>query len=458
MAEHFDVIVIGAGQAGPAMAARCGKQGLKTALIERGELGGTCVNNGCVPTKTLVASARVAAVARRAAEYGVLLDTTPRVDMQRVMARKNAVVQASRNGLETWMGAAKNVTLIRGHARFSGAHTLDVDGRQLTAEKIYINVGARPTVPNISGLSAVPYLDNIGMMTLDAVPEHLIIIGGSYIGLEFAQIMRRFGAQVTVCEMGARLISREDEDVSEEVQAILEREGISVRTGANCLAVERRGDKLQVAVSCDAGAPFVEGTHLLVATGRTPNTDDLGLQIAGIALDARGYITVNDKLETNVPGVFALGDVNGRGAFTHTSWNDYEIAAANAFDGAERRVSSRISTYALFIDPPLGRVGMSMAEARASKRELLVAKMPMSRVGRAREMGETQGFMKVIVDAGTKRILGAAILGVSGDEVVQSLLEVMAADAPYTSISQGMHIHPTVCELLPTLLEALKPA
>ena len=457
MSEHFDVIVIGAGQAGPPLAARCGREGLKVALIERDQMGGTCVNNGCVPTKTLVASARVAALARRAAEYGVMLDQPPRVDMVRVKARKDAIVEASRAGVTNWMAGTKNVSVIHGHARFSGAHQIEVGGRTLSAKRIFINVGGRPTTTKLAGIEGVPYLNNVSMMEVDFVPQHLIVVGGSYIGLEFAQIYRRFGAEVTVCEMGPRLIGREDEDVSDEVRAILEREGIAVRTGATCLSVARRDNGVTVGAACDTGVPNIEGSHLLLATGRTPNTGDLGLDRAGIVADAHGFITVNDELETNVSGVYAVGDVNGRGAFTHTSWNDYEIVAANLFDGDSRRVTDRIPTYALFTDPPLGRVGMSFKEARASGRPLLGAKMPMTRVGRAREAGETQGFMKIVVDTETRRILGAAVLGLSGDEVVQSILEVMAADVAYTSISRGMHIHPTVTELVPTLLEGLKP-
>ena len=457
MNEHVDVIVIGAGQAGPPLAARCGTEGLKTVLIEREQMGGTCVNNGCIPTKTLLASARVAALARRAAEYGVMLDQGVRIDMPAVKARKDAIVQASRTGVTKWMANAKNVSVIHGQARFTGAHEIEVGGRKLTADRIFINVGGRPSTPTLTGMDSVPFLNNISMMDVDFVPAHLIVIGGSYIGLEFAQMYRRFGAEVTVCEMGPRLIGREDEDVSDEVRAILEREGVTVRTGATCLSVERQGSGVTVGVECDSGAPKMEGSHLLIATGRTPNTEDLGLDRAGIATDKRGYISVNDQLETSTPGVYALGDVNGRGAFTHTAWNDYEIVAANLFDGGTRRVTDRITAYALFTDPPLGRIGMSFNEARATGRPLLAAKMPMTRVGRAREAGETQGFMKIVVDAETKRILGAALLGLSGDEVVQSILEVMVADAPYTSINRGVHIHPTVSELLPTLLEGLKP-
>ncbi len=457
MNETVDVIVIGAGQAGPAMAARCGREGLKTILIESGEMGGTCVNNGCIPTKTLVASARVAAMARRAADYGVSLGSAVSVDMARVIARKDTIVAASRKGVGDWMDAAKNVSVLHGHARFVGPHTVEVNGKILSAERIFINVGGRPFAPPLTGLDSVPYLDNIGMMSLTGLPKHLIVIGGSYIGLEFAQMYRRFGSEVTVCEMGPRLIGREDADVSDEMRAILEREGINVQTGAQCLAVEKRGDRIVVGLSCDPGAPQLEGTHLLVATGRRPNTGELGLDAAGIRMNPRGFIEVDDQLETSVPGVWALGDVNGKGAFTHTSWNDYEIVAANLFNHGKRRVTDRIPTYALFTDPPLGRCGMTLQEAQSSGRPLLMAKMPMTRVGRAREAGETQGFMKVIVDAETQRILGAALLGLSADEVVQSILQVMYADLPYTAMQNAMPIHPTVSELLPTLLEGLKP-
>ncbi len=457
MTETFDAIVIGAGQAGPALAVRCGEQGLKTAIIERKLFGGTCVNTGCVPTKTLVASARAAQIARRAADYGVMLDQPVRVDMRHVKARKDRIVMQSREGVTKWLRNARNVTVIEGHARFTGPHALVVDGRRLAAERIFINVGGRASVPDMPGIDEVPYLTNTSMMDVDYLPEHLIVIGGSYIGLEFAQMYRRFGARVTVCEMGPRLIGREDEDVSEAIREIFEREGIDVRVNAKCLNVAKRGERIGVGLDCREGAPEVEGSHLLLAVGRLPNTHDLGLEAAGIRTGERGFIEVDDGLQTSVPGVWALGDANGRGAFTHTSWNDYEIVAANLFDGAGRRVSDRIPTYALFTDPPLGRAGVTEREARASGRPLLAAKLPMTRVGRAREAGETQGFMKIVVDRETRRILGAALLGLSGDEVVQSILDVMYADQPYTVLQNAMHIHPTVTELVPTLLGGLKP-
>lgn len=457
MPEQFDVIVIGAGQAGPALAVRCGKEGLKTAIIERQRFGGTCVNNGCVPTKTLVASARAAHVARTGENYGVLTDGPVRVDMARVKARKDAVVKQSREGVRSWLDGARNVTVIEGHAQFTAPHRLRVGGRELEAPRIFINVGGRAALPEMPGIADVPFLNNERIMHLDRLPEHLIIIGGSYIGLEFAQMYRRFGSRVTVVEAGPRLIAREDEDVSAAILGILEREGIEFRLNADCIGMQLRGEKVAVSVACGDGPPLVEGTHMLLATGRVPNTHDLGLPAAGIKIDARGYIVVDEELATSAEGVYALGDCNGRGAFTHTSWNDYEIVANNLFDGASRKVSDRTPIYALFIDPPLGRVGMTHAQILASGRSALSAKMKMTRVGRAREMGETAGFMKIAVAADTKEILGAAILGVHGDEVIHSVLEVMTARQPYTVINRGVHLHPTVSELLPTLLEGLSP-
>ncbi|HEY6820406.1 MAG TPA: FAD-containing oxidoreductase [Burkholderiales bacterium] len=457
MAERFSAIVIGTGQAAPALCARLDKEGLKTALIERKLLGGTCVNVGCIPTKTLVASARAARFAQRAPDYGVKLDSPPRVDMKAVKARKDAVVRGSVEGLEKWIAGMKNVELVRGHARLTGAHAVSVGGRTLEAEKIFLNVGARASSPPIPGLDKVPVLDNVSMMEIDSVPEHLVIIGGSYIGLEFAQMYRRFGASVTVVEKAPRLIAREDEDVSEEIRAILEREGIEIRTGAECMEVRKEKGRIVVGLSCKAGAPLAEGSHLLLALGRRPNTDDLGLDKAGVQVDERGYVKVDEHCRTSVEGIWALGDCNGRGAFTHTSYNDYEIVAANLFDRDERRISDRIQAYALFIDPPLGRAGMTETEARKSGKRLLVGKMAMAHVGRAREAGETQGFMKIVVDAASKQVLGAAILGLNGDEIVHSILDVMYADKPYTTIQRAMHIHPTVSELIPTLLGKLKP-
>jgi pyruvate/2-oxoglutarate dehydrogenase complex dihydrolipoamide dehydrogenase (E3) component len=457
MSEKYDAIVIGTGQAGPALAVRLGQTGRKTAIIERKLIGGTCVNNGCIPTKTLIASARAAQVARRGADFGVVIDGPIRVDMARVKARKDAVVQESNTGVTKWITGAQNVTLINGHAHFVGPHTVRVNGSALEAPEIFINVGGRASVPDMPGLRDVAFLTNSTIMDVDFLPQHLLVIGGSYVGLEFAQMYRRFGSQVTVIEMAPRLIAREDEEVSAAVKAILEGEGIAIRLNAECLSVARHGEGVSVHLSCDDEPREVAGSHLLLAIGRVPNTDDLGLEKAGVKTNVRGYIEVDDQLRTNVPGIWALGDANGRGAFTHTSYNDYEIVAANLLDNDPRRVSDRITTYALFVDPPLGRCGMTEREVRASGRKALVGKMMMTRVGRARERSETQGFMQILVDADTKRILGAALLGIEGDEAIHCILDVMAAGAPYTAIQRAMHIHPTVSELLPTLLGNLKP-
>ncbi len=456
MAEKFDAIIIGTGQSGPSLAARMTREGMKTAIIERKLFGGTCVNVGCIPTKTLVASARAAHVARRCADYGVTIDGSIAVDMKAVKARKDAVVRQSNKGVTNWLNSMENLTVYEGHGRLEGPNSVRVNGDLLEADKIVFNVGGRANVPDMPGVNEVPYLTNSTMMDVDFLPEHLVVIGGSYIGLEFAQMYRRFGSRVTVVERGDRLISRDDEDVSEEVKTILEAEGVEVRLGSECVAFEKRGDGVAVTVSCDPAPEEVVGSHVLLAIGRRPNTDDLGLEAAGVETDARGFVVVDEQLRSNVPGIWAIGDVNGRGAFTHTSYNDYEILAANMFDNDPRRVSDRITTYGLFIDPPLGRAGMTEREARASGRKVLVGKMPMARVGRAKERGETQGFMKILIDAETKEILGAAILGIGGDEVVHSLLDVMYAGAPYSVIQRAVHIHPTVTELIPTLLGDLR--
>ena len=457
MKQTFDAIVIGTGQAGPPLAVRLGNAGRKVAIIERHLVGGTCVNNGCIPTKTLIASARAAHVARRGADFGVMLDGPVRVDMARVKARKDAIVQQSNQGVTNWLKNVPNVQLIQGQARFESPRVVSVNGELLEAEQIFINVGGRATIPDMPGLRDVPYLTNSSMMSVDFLPEHLIIVGGSYIGLEFAQMYRRFGSRVTVVEMGPRIVAREDEDVSAAVQAILEAEGIAFRLNATCLDVSKRGDGITAQVSCEVGAPEVEGSHLLLAVGRVPNTHDLGLDKAGVRVDARGFIEVDDMLATSVPGIWAMGDVNGKGAFTHTSYNDFEIVAANLLDADPRRVSERIATYALFVDPPLARIGMNEREVRASGRKALVGRMQMARVGRARERSETHGFMQVLVDAESKLILGATLLGTEADEAIHCLLDVMYARAPYTVIQRAMHIHPTVSELLPTLLGDLKP-
>jgi pyruvate/2-oxoglutarate dehydrogenase complex dihydrolipoamide dehydrogenase (E3) component len=454
--KHFDAIIIGTGQAGPPLAARFAAAGKTAAIIERHKFGGTCVNTGCVPTKTLVASAYAIHVARRGAEYGFAVDDV-RVDMKRVKARKDAASAGSSKGVEKWLRGTANCMVIEGHARLQSSNTVVVNDEVLQADKIYINVGARASVPEMPGVHDVPFLNNSSMMDIDFLPEHFIIVGGSYVGLEFAQIYRRLGSEVTVVEMGPRLIGREDEDVSQAVLEILQAEGINIRLNAKCISLAKRDGGVAVGLTCEEGPPEVVGTHVLLAVGRTPNTSDLGLDMAGVATDHRGYIVVDDQLQTNVPGIWALGDCNGRGAFTHTSYNDYEIVADNLFNADHRRVSDRIQAYALYIDPPLGRCGMSDAEIRKSGRRALAVKYPMNQISRANEKGETQGFIKIRVDAETKQILGAAILGVGGDEVIHVLLDVMYAKAPYTVIQRAMHIHPTVSEYLPIILEKLEP-
>ena len=454
MAEKFDAIIVGAGQAGPSLAGRLTEAGQTVAVIERKLVGGTCVNTGCIPTKTLVASAHAAHLARRGAEYGVGTGEIT-VDMANVKARKDKVMLDDRRGVESWLEGMKRCTFIRGHARFEGPHTMTVDGRVLEADRIFLNVGGRAVAPDMPGLADIEYMTNVGILELDTVPEHLVIIGGSYIALEFAQMYRRFGALVTVIEKGPRLTSREDEDVSATVKEILEAEGIDVVVNAAAIRFIKHDSGFQV-VPTDGATP-ITGTHLLMAVGRQPNTDDLGLEKAGVETDARGYVVVDDQLRTNVEHIWAMGDCNGRGAFTHTSYNDFEIVAANLLDDDPRRVSDRVTTYALYIDPPLGRAGMTVDEVRKTGRKALVGKRPMTRVGRAVEKGETQGFMKVVVDAETEQILGAAILGVGGDEVIHSILDIMSAKKPYTAISRTMHIHPTVSELVPTMLQEMKP-
>lgn len=450
----FDAIVVGAGQAGPSLAFRLAATGRRVAMVERDAVGGTCVNTGCTPTKTLVASARVAQQARRAAEYGVVLAGEVGIDWPRVKARMDQVVARSRDGLTRSLETTENISFLRGHARFTGPHAVAVGGERLEAPWIFLDVGGRAAAPPIPGLDAVSWLTNSGLLGLDALPRHLAIIGGSYIGLEFAQIFRRFGCAVTVVELAPRLIPREDEEVSAAILEMLQAEGITFHLGAKDLSVA--SDAGGVALRLD-GVPAIHASHLLLATGRRPNTDDLGLDEAGIARDGRGFITVDDSLQTSVPGVWALGECNGRGAFTHTAYNDYEIVADNLLEATARKVTDRLPCYALFTDPPLGRVGMSETEARAAGHDILIGRRPMSRVNRAVEKGETTGFIKVVVDAGTRQILGAAILGVEGDEAIHGLLDLMYARAPALVMQRAVHIHPTVSELIPTVMGDLRP-
>ncbi len=456
MAERFDGIVIGTGQAGPSLAVRLANAGWRIAIVERGRFGGTCVNTGCMPTKTLVASAYAAHLARRAHDYGVQVGGVT-VDMKAVKARKDRVADGASANIAAWLRATAGLTVIEGHARFESPTTVRVGDRILEADRIFINVGARATIPPMGGLASVPFFTNSTIMDVDFLPDHLVVIGGSYIGLEFAQMYRRFGSKVTVVERMPRLIAREDPEVSQAVGDILKNEGVSVEVGAECMAVAKAGGEIVVDLDCASGSRSVRGSHLLLAVGRTPNTDDLGLELAGVAKDARGYVTVDDGLRTGVPGIYALGECNGRGAFTHTTYNDYEIVADNLLNDANRSVRDRIEAYALFIDPPLARVGTSDIEVRKSGRPALVGMRPMSRVGRAVEKGETQGFMKIVVDAETKRILGATILGAGGDEAIHAVLDCMYAGATAADLRKMVHIHPTVAELLPTLAGELVP-
>ncbi len=454
MTAHFDAIIVGAGQAGPPLAGRLTAAGQRVAIVERKLIGGTCVNNGCIPTKTLVASAHAAHLARRSSEYGVATGSIS-VDMAKVKARKDGIMLADRKGVEDWLEGMDGCTVVRGHARFIDPHTLRVGDDELRADRIFLNVGGRAVVPDIPGLDDVEFLTNVSILELDALPHNLVIVGGSYIALEFAQMYHRFGAQVTVVERGPRLASREDEDVSATIKEILQAEGIDVVLGADDVRISKSDNGFELTPR--AGVDPIHGSHLLLAVGRRPNTDDLGLEAAGVQADARGYIVVDDQLKTSVDHIWAMGDCNGKGAFTHTSYNDFEIVAANLLDDDPRRVSDRVTTYALYIDPPLGRAGMTVSEVRASGRKALLGKRPMTRVGRAVEKGETQGFMQVVVDADTHEILGAAILGVGGDEAIHAILDVMSAKAPYTTLSRTMHIHPTVSELIPTMLQEMSP-
>jgi pyruvate/2-oxoglutarate dehydrogenase complex dihydrolipoamide dehydrogenase (E3) component len=455
-ARHFDAIVVGAGQAGPSLAGRLHAAGMTVAIVERHLVGGTCVNTGCKPTKTLVASAYAAHLARRAADYGVTIDGTIGIAMPAVTARVQKVAIDSRHGNEQWLAGMANVTLIREHARFTGPDTMRVGDEEISAPRIFLNVGGRAAIPDFPGVDGIDFLTNSSILHLQAVPEHLVVVGGSYIGLEFAQSYRRLGARVTVIEKGPRIVAREDEDVSAAILDILAKEGIDFRLNAECIRFAPHPDGIAAGVDCTEGAPEVIGSHVLLAVGRRPNTDDLGLDAAGIETDARGYIRVNDRLETNVPGIWAMGDCNGRGAFTHTAYNDFEIVAENLLDGADRKATDRTPCYGLFVDPPLGRCGLGEAQAKAQGHRIRVGKRAMARVGRAVEKGEAQGFMKIVVDADSDRILGGAILGPGGDEAIHSILDMMQCGQTADALRRTVHIHPTVAELIPTIAGELK--
>ncbi|NYF90724.1 FAD-containing oxidoreductase [Tunturiibacter empetritectus] len=457
MRQDFDAIIIGAGQAGPSLAGRLTQAGWKVAFVERKLFGGTCVNVGCTPTKAMVASAHAAHIARRGGDFGVVRDEPVRVDMKKVLARKNAIVMKSRTSVEGWLRGMERCTVFTGTARFESPNEIRVGEEVLHAKSIFLNVGGRSAVPDMPGIGKVPFLTSTTILDLDELPQHLIVVGGSYVGLEFAQMYRRFGAEVTVVERKPRLVPSEDEDISSGVQEILESEGIQLRLDANCIRLENDGEEVAVGLDCLEGQPKVVGSRILLAVGRQPNTDDLGLSAAGVRTDERGYITVDDQLRTSVVGIWALGDCNGRGAFTHTSYNDFEIVADNLLENGSRRVSDRIPVSALYIDPPLAQVGLTEKQVRASRRAALIGTRPMTKIGRAVEKGESQGFMKVLVDAESKKILGASILGTGGDEAIHCILSTMYAGAPYTTLSRAVHIHPTVSELIPTMLQSMTP-
>jgi pyruvate/2-oxoglutarate dehydrogenase complex dihydrolipoamide dehydrogenase (E3) component len=458
MSRRFDAIIIGAGQAGTPLAGRLTQAGLSVALIERHLLGGTCVNTGCKPTKTWVASAYAAHMARRAADFGVTIQGEIGIDFAKVRARADEISADSRTSLRQWIDGMEHCTLFFGRAVFESPRRVRVGDDLLEADRIFLNVGGRALVPDMPGVHDVPFLTNSTILKLDAVPRHLVVVGGSYIGLEFGQMFRRFGAEVTIVEKGPTLIGREDPEISDTVREILEAEGIAVRTGAECIRFAPEGQDVLVGVDCQEGSPDVLGSHVLLAVGRTPNTDDLGLDAAGVETDARGYVRVDDRLNTSAEGIWALGDCNGRGAFTHTAYNDFEIVADNLLDGADRKVTDRIPAYALYIDPPLGRVGMGEGEAKKAGHRIQVGKRPMTRVGRAVEKDETLGFMKIVTDADTGRILGGAILGTSGDEAIHGVLDMMVKQGTAQDLAHAVHIHPTVSELLPTIAGDLKEA
>jgi pyruvate/2-oxoglutarate dehydrogenase complex dihydrolipoamide dehydrogenase (E3) component len=451
----FDAIIVGSGQAGTPLAFKMAGEGKQVAFIEKEHWGGTCVNVGCTPTKAYVASARRMWDAHQGDELGVSIPPGTKINLHKVKERKNALIRKSSEGIASGIKGSDHITSFNGEASFTGFKTLKVNGEEIQAEQIFINTGARPFIPD--GFEDVNYLTNQSILQLDELPEHLIIVGGSYIGLEFGHMFRRFGSKVTIIERNNQVIAREDEEISESILKILEEEGVEFRLNATCISGKNNKDgTVTVSVDCTKGAPEVTGTHLLLAVGRTPNTDMLNLQTSGLGTDKKGYIEVNDYLETSVPGIYALGDCNGKGAFTHTAYNDYEIVAENMFDGKDRKVSDRIMTYALYVDPPLGRAGMTKKEALAKGHNILEAKMPMDQIARAKEKGEIKGLMSAIIDADTKEFLGAAVLGVGGDEIISSILTLMYANAPYTVFRDAVIPHPTISELIPTMLESAK--
>jgi len=452
----FDAVVIGSGQGGNPLCQRLADQGWNVALVERAHLGGTCINTGCTPTKTMVASAQVAHYARNATRWGVHASDV-RVDLPAIVERKNKVVASFRARQERRVAERKTLRLYRGHARFLSAHQLQVGDEVIEGERVFIDTGTRPEIPRLPGLDSVPYLTNATLMELRGLPEHLLILGGGYIGLEFGQMFRRFGSEVTIVHRGDRLLSREDPDLADALLKVLEAEGVKFLLNAQTTAAKTPAGKILLEVESAKGSINLAGSHLLVATGRRPNTDDLDLDKAGVEIDARGYVKVNSRLETNVPGIWALGDVKGGPAFTHISYNDYQIIYGNLIEGKNLTTEDRYIPYAVFTDPQFGRVGITEQEARASGRKLKIGTYPMANVARAIERDETAGFMKIIVDAETDHILGAAILGTEGGELIQILGALILANAPYTVLKGAVFIHPTLAEGFFGLMESVKP-
>ena len=453
--KHYDAIVIGSGQGGGPLSTTLARAGWKSLLIEREHIGGTCVNVGCTPTKTMVASARVAYLARRAKDYGVLTGPVS-IDMEKVRQRKREIVESFRGGSQGRIEKTDGLDLVFGEASFAAKDSIEVrngqgDQQTITAEKIFINTGARPEIPVIPGLEDVPTLDSTSIMELDHVPEHLLVLGGGYIGLEFGQMFHRFGSQVTLVQRSKQLLSREDPDIAEEVAKIFQEDGIEVLLETNTLQVERENGTLHVKVRTPEGEKVLKGSHLLLAVGREPDTDRLNLSQAGVETDSRGFIQVNEKLETNVKGIYALGDVNGGPAFTHISYDDFRILRTNLLDGGKASTHERMVPYTVYIDPQLGRIGLSETEARAQGRKIRVAKMPMNYVARALEVDESRGFMKAVVDSETDLILGAAVLGIEGGELMSLLQVAMMGKVPYPALQNAIFAHPTFAESLNNL-------
>ncbi len=451
----FDAIIIGTGQAGPALAHRLKNEGKTVAIIEKDKFGGTCVNDGCTPTKAYVASARRAFIAKNSADHGISFLGEVQIDLKKIKARKDKLVKESTEGVEASLREADKITVFTRHGRFIDGHTVEVDGQQLKADQIFINTGGRARL--LDNFENVNYLTNSSILELTEVPKHLVIIGGGYIGLEFSQMFRRFGSEVTIVEMKDKLLSKADDDVAEEISEILKSEGIKLRLGAKCINGRQNKDgSITVGLDCDNPEKEVTGSHVLVAVGRVPNTDDLGLEKAGVKTNDKGFIEVNNHLQTTVPHIYAMGDCNGEGAFTHTTYNDFEIVANHLFDGGNKTLNDRITCYAAFIDPPFAQVGLSEKEVKEKGIAALKTKRPMSRIARAKEMGETKGFLKMIVDKSTNKFLGATFLGTGADEYIHTVLDLMYADAEYTVMQNAVHIHPTVSELLPTILGELE--